>query len=58
MEIKDPICEQSVKRLFDARERGCEYSFLRYLDDLRERLEILDEPKLWSNYGKYLNETF
>ena len=58
MDIKDHVCEQSIKRLFEARERQCEYSFLRYLDNLRERLEILEEPALWEKYGRYLTEKY
>jgi hypothetical protein len=56
METKDHVCEMSIKRLHDARERGCEYSFLRYLEDLQERLEILDDAKLWEKYRGYLDE--
>ncbi|MFA7554846.1 MAG: hypothetical protein WCY88_11395 [Spongiibacteraceae bacterium] len=48
----------SVKRLIDARERRCEYSFQRYLEDIRERLEIIDDPKMWATYSKFLEEKF
>lgn len=58
MEPKDHVCEMSVKRLFEARERGCELSFIRYLEDLEERLEMLEDDKMWRKYEKYLKETF
>lgn len=57
-EPKDHVCEMSVKRLYEARDRGCELSFLRYLEDLEERLEMLEDDDLWEKYGKYLEEKF
>lgn len=58
MEIKDHVCEMSVKRLYEARDRGCELSFLRYLEDLEERLEMLEDDRMWQKYEKYLKEQF
>ncbi|BFM07058.1 hypothetical protein [Halioxenophilus aromaticivorans] len=59
MAIKDIEVEALIRRLYDARDRmQCELSFERYLDDIRDRLDMVDDPDIWDKYRKYLDEKF
>ena len=59
METTDRVCEMLIRRLYEARDHHqCQLSFERFLDDIRDRLELLDDPTLWDKYENYLNETF
>lgn len=57
--IRDLEVESLSRRLFDARDRQkCELSFDRYLDDIRDRLDTLDDPAIWRKYEHLLEEKF
>ena len=57
--IRDLEVEALSRRLFDARDRQrCELSFDRYLHDIRDRLDTLNDPALWRKYQHLLDEKF
>jgi hypothetical protein len=59
MSVKDIYVEAAIRRLYEARDvTRCELSFDRYRDDIRDRLDLLEDPALWDKYGKYLDEKF